>query len=118
MHVREKKLNSNLKNISLSLGTIVSNAYYKVNTAVKYKVKNGICFVYVEGLITNTVANSWQIIASGLPVPAETWVTSIPYFGAESKPPIVVEKGVNEYLRVAFGGTGAGYNLTISYPVA
>ena len=69
-------------------------------------------------MYVNTVADSWQIIASGLPKSEETWVTSIPYFGKDSKPPIVVEKGVNEYLRIAFGGTGLGYNFTFSYPIS
>lgn len=72
----------------------------------------------VNGLYVNTVANEWQVIASGLPKAKETWTDTKPYFGKENKPPVAV--GIDAYarLRVAFGGTACGYNFTFSYPIS
>lgn len=111
-------INSNLINTSLIEATIVKSAYYEIHGGVFYKIKNGICYVFVNGLVVNTVAQSWQIVASGLPKASETWVDTRASFSYETKPAIAIEKGVNEYLRLAFGGTSTTYYFVISYPIA
>lgn len=65
----------------------------------------------------NAVSDSWQIIASGLPKPAEVWVDMRNYFGKENKPAIGVRIDTGGTLYVVYGGTNCDYNFTISYPV-
>lgn len=96
----------------------MTNAYYRVDTGVNYKVKNGICHVYVSWLYVKTVSDSWQAIANNLPKPSEIWIDMRNYFGRESKPGVGVRVDTAGILYAVYGGTNCEYNFTISYPIA
>ena len=84
---------------------------------VRYRVKNGICFVWIHSLKSSTMVTSSQTIVSGLPTPAsEEWHTLS----------AAIQSNHTLLVRVKFDGTlinngginDAYYFGSFSYPVA
>ena len=90
-----------------------------VSGSVSYYVKNGICYVQVNGLKSSTMSTSGQIMTSGLPVPE---VITEAYY------PLIANDYTKGCLLVAVKDTGkmvnhvgvnnASYYGAFSYPVA
>ena len=84
---------------------------------IKYRVKNGICFVNIYGLISSTMSTQGNIITNGLPTPEVTtdWygLTANDYTKGGLLVSIDNTGRMNNYI----GENGSYYFGTFSYPV-
>ena len=89
---------------------------------IKYRVKNGVCFVSVIDIISATMSTKDQIIATGLPIP-EIGLTSVnSWFVVGSSltggQPLLVKIKPDGSVMNFTGDDNVGYFGTFSYPVA
>ena len=84
---------------------------------IKYRVKNGICFVNIYGLISSTMSTQGNIITNGLPIPEVTtdWygLTANDY----TKGGLLVSIDNTGRMTNYIGENGSYYFGTFSYPV-
>ena len=84
---------------------------------IKYRVKNGICFVNIYGLISSTMSTQGNIITNGLPTPEVTtdWygLTANDY----TKGGLLVSIDNTGRMTNYIGENGSYYFGTFSYPV-
>ena len=86
-----------------------------VSGKVNYCVKNGICYVWVDSLISSTMATGNQIIARGLPKPLRSdWYP----LGASTPANNVILVWVDGNLVNNTGINDVAYFGSFSYPVA
>ena len=90
---------------------------------IKYRVKNGVCFVSVIDIMSATMSTKDQIIATGLPIP-ETGLTSMNSWfvvgssSLTSYKPLLVKIKSDGSVANFVGDDNVGYFGTFSYPVA
>ena len=90
-----------------------------VSGSVSYYVKNGICYVQVNGLKSSTMSTSGQIMTSGLPVPEVITEVYYPLIANDyTKGGILVTVKDTGKMVNHVGVNNASYYGTFSYPVA
>lgn len=89
--------------------------------SARYTVRNGVCYVDIDSLVSSTMSTSSQVIISGLPIPLiQSWHSLGANSNAISTPVqnLLVSIKANGDLVNHIGTDNAEYYGTFSYPVA